>query len=243
MSTNDNNNNDNNKNKEKAAIANDSRELCIGYRLKENRREYSKRSEFIVKGWIATGGFSSVYEVECIINPGDVNHPTRRVNAACKVVHRQRLKTSVRERKIFANDVRIHKTLTYNTRGHRNILNMLKVTEAGDYYLIITELCHRESLNTIVKKEKLELSVIKNYFRQSVEGLNYIHKSDIIYRDINLGNTLLSRDKSTVKICDFGFACFESELDNKNRTIYGTPNYLAIEILNQMDYIHIEHSY
>ena len=57
-----------------------------------------------------------------------------------------------------------------------------------------------------------------------------MHKNRVIHRDLKLGNLFLS-EKMEIKIGDFGLATkidFEGE---RKRTICGTPNYIAPEIL------------
>jgi len=65
---------------------------------------------------------------------------------------------------------------------------------------------------------------------QILEAVKYLHKHRVIHRDLKLGNLFLS-DKMEIKLGDFGLATkldFEGE---RKRTICGTPNYIAPEIL------------
>jgi polo-like kinase 1 len=63
-----------------------------------------------------------------------------------------------------------------------------------------------------------------------ISALKYMHAHKVIHRDLKLGNLFLN-DKMEVKIGDFGLATkLEFEGDRK-RTICGTPNYIAPEIL------------
>lgn len=65
---------------------------------------------------------------------------------------------------------------------------------------------------------------------QIISGLRYLHRHKVIHRDLKLGNLFLT-DKMELKLGDFGLATkleFEGE---KKRTICGTPNYIAPEIL------------
>lgn len=63
-----------------------------------------------------------------------------------------------------------------------------------------------------------------------VSALKYLHAHKVIHRDLKLGN-LFVNDKMEIKIGDFGLATkLEFEGDRK-RTICGTPNYIAPEIL------------
>lgn len=66
---------------------------------------------------------------------------------------------------------------------------------------------------------------------QIVSGLKYLHSHRVIHRDLKLGNLFLT-DKMEEKIGDFGLATkLEFEGDRK-RTICGTPNYIAPEIID-----------
>ena len=64
-----------------------------------------------------------------------------------------------------------------------------------------------------------------------VSGLKFLHSNRIIHRDMKLGNLFLN-EKMEIKVGDFGLATkleFEGE---KKRTICGTPNYIAPEVLD-----------
>lgn len=45
----------------------------------------------------------------------------------------------------------------------------------------------------------------RSYLRQLIHGLRHLHQSNIVHRDLKLGNMLLTEDM-TIKICDFGLA-------------------------------------
>jgi len=47
---------------------------------------------------------------------------------------------------------------------------------------------------------------LKNYLRQILKGLAHLHKRKIIHRDLKPGNVLLTKDKSILKITDFGIS-------------------------------------
>lgn len=64
-----------------------------------------------------------------------------------------------------------------------------------------------------------------------MHALKYLHYNRVIHRDLKLGNLFLG-DKMELKLGDFGLATkleFDTE---KKRTICGTPNYIAPEILD-----------
>ena len=65
---------------------------------------------------------------------------------------------------------------------------------------------------------------------QIINSLKYLVHHKVIHRDLKLGNLFLN-EKMEIKLGDFGLATkieFEGE---KKKTICGTPNYIAPEIL------------
>jgi polo-like kinase 1 len=65
---------------------------------------------------------------------------------------------------------------------------------------------------------------------QMIGALKYLHSHRVIHRDMKLGNLFLN-EKMEIKIGDFGLAT-KLEFDGeRKRTICGTPNYIAPEVL------------
>jgi len=96
---------------------------------------------------------------------------------------------------------------------------------------ILLEICNNETMNELLKRRKrLTEFEVQCYLIQMVSVLTHLHKFHVIHRDLKLGNLFLS-DNMEIKLGDFGLAAkidFEGE---KKRTICGTPNYIAPEIL------------
>ena len=63
-----------------------------------------------------------------------------------------------------------------------------------------------------------------------IMALKYLHSNKIIHRDLKLGNLFLN-EKLEIKVGDFGLAAKLSFDGEKRKTICGTPNYIAPEIL------------
>jgi polo-like kinase 1 len=103
--------------------------------------------------------------------------------------------------------------------------------EDHDNVYILLELCTNQTLNEIIRRRKrLHELEVQCYVVQMVSALKYLHAHKVIHRDLKLGN-LFVNDKMEIKIGDFGLATkLEFEGDRK-RTICGTPNYIAPEIL------------
>lgn len=61
--------------------------------------------------------------------------------------------------------------------------------------------------------------------------MKYLKHHKVIHRDLKLGNLFLN-DKMEVKIGDFGLAAKIEYDGERKRTICGTPNYIAPEVLS-----------
>jgi len=67
---------------------------------------------------------------------------------------------------------------------------------------------------------------------QLLNGVLYLHNQQIIHRDLKLGNLFLNDDMQ-VKIGDFGLATKLDYAGERKKTLCGTPNYIAPEVLNK----------
>ncbi|KFV16736.1 Serine/threonine-protein kinase PLK3, partial [Pterocles gutturalis] len=57
-----------------------------------------------------------------------------------------------------------------------------------------------------------------------------LHLKGILHRDLKLGNFFINENME-LKVGDFGLAACQGISDQKKKTICGTPNYLAPEVL------------
>lgn len=93
------------------------------------------------------------------------------------------------------------------------------------------ELCPNQSLNELLRRRKRlhELEVMY-YTKQIIDSLKYLHKHRVIHRDLKLGNLFIN-EKLELKLGDFGLATKLDFDGERKRTICGTPNYIAPEVL------------
>jgi len=128
------------------------------------------------------------------------------------------------------SEIKIHQSL-----HHDNVICFEHFFEDAKNAYILLEICKNQTMNELLRRRKrlTELEV-QCYFLQMIAGVKYLHEHRVIHRDLKLGNLFLT-DKMQLKLADFGLATkLEFEGDRK-RTVCGTPNYIAPEILEGKD--------
>ena len=78
---------------------------------------------------------------------------------------------------------------------------------------------------------------VKEFLRQILRGLAHLHKKNIIHRDLKPGNVLMTADRKTLKISDFGIST--QRLIDKSVSgsgVRGTPWYMAPEVIDCKPY-------
>lgn len=116
---------------------------------------------------------------------------------------------------------------------HPGIVKIGEVYDSDDALYIILELvCGGELFDRVRKVGQLEENIAKLLFYQMLLAVNYLHERGITHRDLKPENVLLTTDslETAIKITDFGLSRFVGE-NSLMKTLCGTPNYLAPEIL------------
>ncbi|CAD8153389.1 unnamed protein product [Paramecium pentaurelia] len=116
---------------------------------------------------------------------------------------------------------------------HQNVIKLLEIHEDNKQIYLIYEYAKGELFQEFQKKktEKSQFSEqqISNFMKQIFEGLKHIHSLNIMHRDIKLENILV-KDSQTIVIADFGLAA--KKIPKFEYKKYGTPGYIAPEVLN-----------
>ena len=129
--------------------------------------------------------------------------------------------------------------------NHKNILKVyghgLGILETPSglkkqvYYIIMDYLNHGSLLSQIEGNKGFGEDFGKLIFAQLLDGLEAIHNSNIVHRDIKLENIMVSGNDFTLKYVDFGFATEKS--NGYLTTFLGTPNYAAPELHLKKPYL------
>jgi mitogen-activated protein kinase kinase kinase len=89
---------------------------------------------------------------------------------------------------------------------HPNIVQYLGTSTDDQYLNIFLEYVPGGSIATMLRQyNTFQEPLIKNFVRQILAGLSYLHSRDIIHRDIKGANILVD-NKGGVKISDFGIS-------------------------------------
>ncbi|XP_053328120.1 striated muscle preferentially expressed protein kinase isoform X2 [Spea bombifrons] len=119
--------------------------------------------------------------------------------------------------------------------NHERFTYFHEVFEKKSALIIIMELCSQEELlDRVTRKSSVCESEIRSFVRQILQGLHYLHQKKILHLDIKPENILMADSSSDqIRICDFGNAQ-EIVSGESQYCKYGTPEFVAPEIVNQM---------
>ena len=116
---------------------------------------------------------------------------------------------------------------------HPNVVGLHEVCFTKDFFCLVMDFYPGGNLCDLVQDHpngKLEEKQARIYFKQMVDGLNYIHRQDIIHRDMKLENIFLNKERTLVVIGDFGLSNFWKTGSNV-KTRCGSAEYAAPEML------------
>ncbi|KAK8731564.1 hypothetical protein OTU49_007371 [Cherax quadricarinatus] len=166
--------------------------------------------------FLGKGGFAKCYELTDL--------KTKEIFAGKIVAKSLLVKPHQKEK--MSQEISIHRSLK-----DKHVVGFRGFFEDSDNVYIILELCRRRSLMELHKRRKAITEPETRYFlKQILNGVKHLHDRKVIHRDLKLGNLFLN-DEMELKIGDFGLATRIDYEGERKRTLCGTPNYIAPEIL------------
>ncbi|EYB97345.1 hypothetical protein Y032_0141g2217 [Ancylostoma ceylanicum] len=168
--------------------------------------------------FLGKGGFARCYEL--------TNSSTNEVFAGKIVSKTLLIKPYQREK--MTQEVQIHRSLS-----HPHVVQLYSFFEDADNVYITLELCPRRSLMELHKRRRAVTEPEARFFTHQVcLAVDYLHDKKVIHRDLKLGNLFLNGELQ-VKIGDFGLATTVDIEGERKKTLCGTPNYIAPEVLDK----------
>ncbi|ELA42279.1 CAMK/CAMKL/CHK1 protein kinase [Vittaforma corneae ATCC 50505] len=125
-------------------------------------------------------------------------------------------------------EISIHKALK-----HKFIVKYITHFDNATSFNIIMEYVEYNLRNLIIPEIGLDPIIGHMIFVQLLEGVKYLHSNGICHRDIKPDNILMDR-KGNIRLCDFGHSTmFKLKEYRRLKTIAGTPEFMAPEILKR----------
>ena len=120
---------------------------------------------------------------------------------------------------------------------HPNIVSYLGTERTReDVFTIFMEYVPGGSIHSLLQRfGSFGETVIQKYTRQILLGLEYLHRHQIMHRDIKGANILVD-NQGCVKLADFGASKRLAEIvtvDGVHKSIRGTPYWMAPEVIKQ----------
>ncbi|XP_064424391.1 death-associated protein kinase 3 [Latimeria chalumnae] len=157
---------------------------------------------------------------------------TTGVEYAAKFIKKRRLSSSRRgvSREEIEREVNILREIQ-----HPNIITLHDVFEnKTDVVLILELVSGGELFDFLAEKESLTEEEATQFLKQILDGVHYLHSKRIAHFDLKPENIMLLDKKVVsprIKLIDFGIA-HKIEAGNEFKNIFGTPEFVAPEIVN-----------
>lgn len=155
-----------------------------------------------------------------------IHRETSVVYAAKAIRKRRRAADATHE--IF-HEIRV---LLLNSQSER-IVNLYEVFETPSEYILMLEMAEGGELQRVLdENDSIEEHHCRRLVRQVLEGVQHLHRFNIVHLDIKPQNILLTSafPSGDIKLCDFGISRVLTK-GAELREIVGTPDYVAPEIL------------
>ncbi|KAL7866343.1 hypothetical protein AOLI_G00141570 [Acnodon oligacanthus] len=130
--------------------------------------------------------------------------------------------------------------------NHAHIIHLEEVFETPKKMYLVIELCEGGELKRLLQKSKrFSEEETRHIISSLAEAIVYLHKKDIVHRDLKLENILVksyhhSDDNGAVniKVTDFGLSVQKGGVGSENmlQATCGTPIYMAPEVINGHEY-------
>ncbi|KAK9320990.1 kinase-like domain-containing protein [Lipomyces orientalis] len=165
--------------------------------------------------FLGEGGFARCFQIQ------DENGNVY----AAKTIAKASL-TSAKTRAKLLGEIKVHQSM-----DHPNIVKFVECFEDDVNVYILLEVCSNKTLMDMHRRRKRFTEQEARYFLIQILGaVKYMHGRRVIHRDLKLGNIFLDHGMN-IKIGDFGLAALLLSDTDRKKTICGTPNYIAPEVL------------
>ena len=166
---------------------------------------------------IGNGTFGKVFQVKCKL---DNKIYAMKVLKKKSLIENNQLKYAISEKNILKKlDHPFIIKLHFSFQTPLNLYMILDYCQGGD-------------LNYHLQKKTFSEKEIKFYISELILSIEYLHNKNIIYRDLKPENILIYNDNH-IKLCDFGLAKENNNINYRNKTFCGSSYYLSPEMIEK----------
>lgn len=115
---------------------------------------------------------------------------------------------------------------------HPFIVPVYDAGMADSRYYVAMEYMEGQSIEDLLQQQggPLPYATTLHYLDQIAEAVDYAHSRGVIHRDIKPSNILLTRDRQTARLTDFGIALLTGQKTvTESGALTGTPEFIAPE--------------
>ena len=181
----------------------------------------------------ATKDLENIYEKVKLLGEGAfgevwlVRHKLTGKEFALKIIEKGPYSNATQ----IENEIAILKKL-----DHPFILKILEFCSTKDKYYIVTDYCpDGELFNIIKERDRFSERECSFILYQVLLAIRYCHKMRVVHRDIKPENILLNKQKTILKLVDFGLSNSYKHGDLL-KTACGSPCYAAPEMISGEEY-------
>jgi serine/threonine protein kinase len=189
-------------------------------------------NRFDIQNLLGRGSYAEIYVARDILAPPGAPH-SHVVIKALNVFMQGDLDADL-ERTLVENFQ--NEAVALDRVRHPNIISRLGHGTAKDligtvFHYLVLEYLPGGDLARACPKQGLPLDKAFDYLEQVCAGLAHAHKCGVIHRDIKPQNLLLTQDRKTVKIADFGVArmsASDSPITRVGTNMYAPPEHSPV---------------
>jgi len=142
------------------------------------------------------------------------------------IVEKEEVNSMMAEKSVF---------LTVSSINHPFLVNLHSCFTSASRIYFVMEYAQGGDLIYHVRQNNFTPHRAKFYLCEVLLALEYLHKKNIIYRDLKLDNILLTVD-GHIKITDYGLCKENMDVSTTTTTFCGTPEFMAPELLKGHPY-------
>lgn len=174
------------------------------------------------------------YDIQALIGRGSYSRVVRAQHRITKKPYAIKMVNQIHAKDMCEAELRVLQSVQ-----HKYVIRLHEVFESStQLYMVVDLATGGELFDRVVLKGSFVETEAVFVLRMVLEGLQYLHERGIAHRDLKPENLLYYHpgEKSKILITDFGLSAFRKTGSEFMKTICGTPEYIAPEVISRHPY-------